>query len=141
MVQVYKSKIDLWLGAVLWVAIVLCFIPLLSAIPSGTPGEILMAVITMLVGAGIPLWLIANTRYILSDTDLLIKSGPFRWRLALGDIHNISPTRNPFSSPALSLDRLKIDYGHYQSVMISPKNKTEFLQDLEARRLRFIAGN
>lgn len=135
MVRVYKSKVDLWLGALLWLSIVMCFIPLVSVIPAGTKGEIAMAIITLLVGAGIPLWLMLTTCYILSDTNLLVKSGPFRWQLALKDIHHVAPTRNPLSSPALSLDRLKIDYGHYQSLMISPKNKTEFMQDLEARCL------
>ena len=35
---------------------------------------------------------------------------------------------NPISSPALSLDRLEISYGSQKKIMISPKDKTGFLQ-------------
>ncbi|HCS65703.1 MAG TPA: hypothetical protein DIW64_17495 [Cellvibrio sp.] len=42
--------------------------------------------------------------------------------------------RNLVGLPALSLDRLEIDYGRGQSIMISPKQKSKFLQHLAARR-------
>jgi hypothetical protein len=46
----------------------------------------------------------------------------------------VVPTRNPLSSPALSLDRLHIRYGGSRmGIMISPVNKAVFLQDLAAR--------
>jgi hypothetical protein len=44
-------------------------------------------------------------------------------------------TRSPLSSPALSLDRIRIDYGKGKSVMISPLNKADFLLELQSRNV------
>ncbi len=57
----------------------------------------------------------------------------FRWKININDITRIEPTHNPLSSPALSLDRLKIYYmkdGRVATVMISPKDKEGFLNIL-----------
>ena len=58
----------------------------------------------------------------------------FRWRIPLDQIIEVYPTHNPLSSPALSLDRLRINYkrpsGKTWWVMISPKEKEQFLDDL-----------
>ncbi|WP_171258493.1 PH domain-containing protein, partial [Acinetobacter pittii] len=57
----------------------------------------------------------------------------FRWKININDITRIEPTHNPLSSPALSLDRLKIYYrkdGRVATVMISPKDKESFLNTL-----------
>jgi hypothetical protein len=40
----------------------------------------------------------------------------------------VEETRNPLSSPALSLDRLKITYGNGKRIMISPADKIGFLK-------------
>jgi hypothetical protein len=53
---------------------------------------------------------------------------------AVLDITAITPTSNPLSSPALSLDRLRIDYGKGRSVMISPRDKQGFLGAMESAR-------
>ncbi|MFQ5610075.1 MAG: PH domain-containing protein [Woeseiaceae bacterium] len=43
----------------------------------------------------------------------------------------MQPTRNPLSSPALSLDRLKITYGpKNRKVLVSPADKESFVQAL-----------
>jgi hypothetical protein len=44
--------------------------------------------------------------------------------------------RLPGMAPALSLDRLRIDYGDGRSLMISPADKQGFLCDFAARRAR-----
>ncbi len=80
------------------------------------------------------IWLLAGTRYTLTDSDLRVRCGPFRWRVALAEILSVTPTRNPLSSPAPSLDRLCIEYGSGKSIMISPKDKEAFLDELELRR-------
>ena len=63
-----------------------------------------------------------------------VSDGPIRWRVRLDSIEEVVPTRNPLSSPALSLDRLRIRYsGSRMGIMISPENKAIFMQDLAAR--------
>ena len=51
----------------------------------------------------------------------------------MGGIREVRPTTNPLSAPALSLDRLRIDYeegGRVRSLLVSPKDKEGFLQEL-----------
>ena len=45
----------------------------------------------------------------------------------VADIIDVTETRNPLSSPALSLDRLRIRYGADKHIMVSPDDKTGFL--------------
>ena len=92
------------------------------------------AAATVLVAAGIPAWIFTTTRYELSRETLVVRSGPFRWNICLAEIKSITPTHNPLSSPALSLDRLRIEYGQGRAVMISPNNKVAFLRALETYR-------
>lgn len=50
----------------------------------------------------------------------------------MGEISEVRPTHNPLSSPALSLDRLHVQYGpgFLKAVMISPADREGFLEDL-----------
>lgn len=131
--SVYTSKIDSWLLAVLLGVAGACVfegVRMVNARPSGWMG----AVFLVLVGIGFPLWLLLSTRYILTTTELQVRGGPFRWNVPLNAITHVAPTRSLVSSPALSLDRLRINYGRGRSIIISPKDKEAFLRDLEERR-------
>jgi hypothetical protein len=46
----------------------------------------------------------------------------------------MTESRSPFSSPALSLDRLQIDYGAGKSILISPADKEGFIEAIEECR-------
>lgn len=140
MEQIYSSKIDTWLAIILIGAAMLCLCAFLFSLRTGSTLAVLTTLPALIIGVGLPLWLMNRTLYTLNDDDLLVQSGPFKWRVPLRDISAISPTRNPLSSPALSLDRLRIDYGQGQSLMISPKRKQQFIRSLESRRLRLGLG-
>jgi len=134
---VFRSKIDWWLLTILMGAVVVCFavaVEARNAIPEYgllTSGLIIGACI---LGGALPLWIVFSTKYAMSDETLEIECGPFRWTVRIKDIEKIEATRNPLSSPALSLDRLRIDYGQGRAVMISPENRHQFLHQLEGRR-------
>jgi len=134
MEQVYTSKIDTWLGVVLVGAVAACLVAFVLCLRTGSVLAIVATLPVLLIGAALPIWLMTSTNYTLSNSSLLVKSGPFKWQVPIEQITNITPTSNPLSSPALSLDRLRIDYGRGQSIMISPKNTSQFIQDLETRR-------
>ncbi|QQO05935.1 PH domain-containing protein [Luteimonas sp. MC1750] len=93
-----------------------------------------MAAFIVVIGVGLPIWLLLSTRYTLEPRQLRVQSGPFKWHIKVADITSITPSSNALSSPALSLDRLRIDYGSGRSLMISPRNKERFLRDIEAAR-------
>src|SRR5690606_38964304 len=130
---VYRSKLDWWLGALLGFAILMSFGYAIGMLVGGGGQMWWAALITLLVGGIFPLWILLSTRYTLDDEVLTVQSGPFRWRVPIAELTDIRPTSNPLSSPALSLDRLRIDYGR-KSIMISPKNKEHFLAEIEKRR-------
>lgn len=134
MAQVYTSKIDTWLVLVLLTAVIACLVAFGLSFRTGSVVNVVATLPAILIGAGLPIWLMVSTRYILDDSILLVKSGPFKWQVEVEQITSITPTSNPFSSPALSLDRLLIEYGRGKSIMISPKDKGQFILDLEARR-------
>lgn len=75
--------------------------------------------------------LFSTTYYVVQDTQLIVKSGfIFHTRIDILSITKISETNNILSSPALSLDRLEIRYQPRSNVVISPKDKQNFLQHL-----------
>ena len=93
----------------------------------------MVSLLTFLMAA-FTAWLPFSASYTLTATDLLVRAAFFRWRVPLDQIIEVFPTHNPLSSPALSLDRLRVNYqrpsGRTWWVMISPKEKKQFLDDL-----------
>jgi len=64
----------------------------------------------------------------------LDESGSLKRVVQIAAITGITPTSSSLSSPAVSLDHLILSYDKRASVMISPKYKDPFLDDLEALR-------
>lgn len=102
-------------------------------------GAIILTAITgpwfaLLIPVAIAIFLVLmllKTYYEIDGKILRIHGGLFfRQEIRVTDILSIKETNNPLSSPALSLDRLEIRYGKYKWVLISPKKKDEFIQEL-----------
>jgi len=131
----FSTKIDGWLIPIVVLSVGGLVAALLAVLVLETPWPI--RVLTAAVTAAVILLLFAvfkNTYYTVRDDALRIVSGPFRWTVPLADIRDITPTRNPLSSPALSIDRLKISYGNKKFVLISPDDKDGFLRTVERAR-------
>ena len=128
----FVSKVDGWVIPVMLVAIGGMIWALLSVMITETPWlvRIATAAVTVLV-LGLLVSLFTRTHYTIADGELRVVSGPFRRTIPLSAITSIEPSRNPLSSPALSLDRLKISYGNKKYVLISPADKTGFLSAIE----------
>jgi hypothetical protein len=75
--------------------------------------------------------------YEITTSTLEIHSGILlHYRISLSSIVCVVPTRNPLSSPAWSLDRLRIDYlknGKKRFILISPKDQKAFLREVVER--------
>ena len=50
--------------------------------------------------------------------------------IEINTIRKITETYNPLSSPAASIDRIEIFYNKFDGVLISPKKKKEFIEDI-----------
>ncbi|MBB3101772.1 PH domain-containing protein [Azomonas macrocytogenes] len=132
----YKSKVDTGFAAILLViAIVSLYITwLLTQAPN--PPLWFIPTVTLFLGAVLPLWVLRATRYSINNDALLIVSGPFRWTVPFSQIKDVAPVRARCSSysPALSLDRLRIEYADDKTLLVSPENRDQFLKDLQERR-------
>lgn len=125
----FRSKIDWWLLLIFVVITANIIFKIYQEVHHSSIGtnfsHLMIYSLVILV-----IWLpVFNTYYVVENNTLIIKSLVFRWKINMNDITQIEPTHNPLSSPALSLDRLKISYmknGRIAKVMISPKDKEGF---------------
>ena len=130
--QWYRSKVD-W-----WIALVLCVLPVVSAVVpialvlDGKTSELPWGIGGILFVGAIYFGLVFPMRYGLNDTHLLVRFGACCQRIPLVDILEVRSTHTPLSSPALSLDRLHVQYGQsfFKAVMISPADRNRFLDEL-----------
>ena len=125
--QVFESKVDTWLLAVLLITILVCLYAGYVLIKGKRP---IVAVLTLGIGSFLPIWLLFSTQYKVTDGILYISSGPSSYVIPVSSISGVRETKNSRSSPALSLDRLEISYGNGQKVLVSPKEKEKFLSTL-----------
>jgi hypothetical protein len=132
---VFKSKVDAWLGGLLGVqgiALAGVGLALLVYGPGGRISIVMAAV--LLAGATLVASTLAWTQYSFDDVTLVVRSGPFAWRVPIWEVTGVKPMNQMLSGPALSRDRLQIDYGEDRSILVSPADKQGFLAALEARR-------
>jgi PH (Pleckstrin Homology) domain-containing protein len=133
--QWYRSKVD-W-----WIALLLCLPPVASIavcvalVLDGKISELPWGIASVLLVLGVYFGLIFPMWYGLDDTHLLVRFGICRRRIPLADVLEVHPTHNPLSSPALSLDRLRVRFGQgfFKAVMISPVDRNRFLDELAKR--------
>jgi hypothetical protein len=129
----FRSKVDRWFTVVTIASSIICIGAFVATAIMGSLLSALVLSPVLLVAVILPVWVWRSTYYLLGERDLHIRSGPFRWTIPLDEIHGVAPTRSPLSSPALSLDRLRIDYGQGKSIMISPADQSTFITRLEEK--------
>jgi hypothetical protein len=121
--RVFKSKIDWWFGLIL-------VYPIFLSIKAMLEGEWL-GLLGLAAVVGFILFLSKTTQYIINENQLIVKS---TWivneRIDISKITKVEKSNSILSSPALSLDRLLVRYNKYDEVLISPKEKKEFLDEL-----------
>ena len=124
--KIYKSKIDTWLLLVLLVSTFSCIVAAYAIMQQGSVVGTIIGLLIITLGAGLPLWILVSTKYVVSDDSILVRSGSFSWSIQISSISSVQETRNPLSSPALSLDRMQLEYDAGKKMMISPADKAGF---------------
>lgn len=121
--KVFKSKIDWWFGLLLVYPI---FMSVKSMLFGEWVGLLGLSIVVVLI-----LFFSKTTRYIINDNQLIVMSTWIVYeRIDISKITKIEKTNSILSSPALSLDRIRIRYNKYDEVLISPKVKKEFIDEL-----------
>jgi hypothetical protein len=122
MQKVFPSKIGL--EFVLPMGLVFSSVVFLTASSNNTVAQGIL-LFTMLA----VIHLLTNTNYTVDVEQLIIKCGfLYKKTLDINTIRKISKTNDPMSAPAASLDRLRIDYGKYDHILVSPREKAAFVQ-------------
>ena len=101
-------------------------------ISNGFNANTILAFSAMVVLYGFILHMFFNTTYKIEKEKLYIKCGFFNYNpVNIGEMKKVSKSSNIISSPAASFDRIEITYGKFDELIISPKHKTKFVEDLQ----------
>ena len=76
-------------------------------------------------------YLMVSIKYEINESQLIIHQAMGKMVIDINTIKSIEPTHTIVSSPAASLDRLRINYNKYDEVIVSPRRKEEFIRQLQ----------
>jgi hypothetical protein len=126
----FKSKVDLWVRLLIIAMLIgdVVLIVVLAMDTAVSPAEKTGGILVFIALMALIAWLALRTYYAVDKNVLRVVAGPFRWKIPIDQITSVTPTRTLLSSPAMSLDRLKIEYGKLRPVIVSPADKKGFLR-------------
>lgn len=122
--RIYRSKIGL--GLVAFVGIVLLIVFAIMIVNQIWVGFLINLITTLFIA-----YTLLTTQYTINKNKIRIQCGFLYYEtLTINNIISITETRNPLSSPAASLDRLELKLKNSYSILISPKEKNEFIDHI-----------
>lgn len=126
MITKYSSKIGIEI-------ILIAYLPFISLFYFVYSEFNLIGTIVIVVLFVFITYLLLSTVYTINNNSkkLVVKSGYFYRKIDIEHIKTIKKSKSWISSPALSIDRIEISYNKYDSVLISPKNREQFIQELQ----------
>jgi hypothetical protein len=128
----FPTKVDVWLLLVIAGALVATLASVYTAYRTD-PAEARFALLIGGATWALVAALCVPCDYTLAEDRLIVRGGILRYRIPYADITDIAPSREIWSAPALSLQRVKISYGRFESVLISPRERERFIAELEKR--------
>ncbi len=129
MSKTYNSKFSY--GLIILVSIVFLGSPILNLVRGNagiysTTTSLVSTIILSLI-----IHMLLATTYKIEEHKLKIKCGFFNYKpVKINQITEIRKSNNIKSSPAPSFDRIEIKYGAFNSILISPQNKFEFIRHI-----------
>jgi Bacterial PH domain len=131
--MIYKSKKDTWIIVVI-VASMLATVLAGAALILFTPEIWLRSIGLVIIFASlIPILLTTPVSYTIDGYNLHVRGGYQHWTIPLQNILAVRPSSNWIASPALSMDRLEIEYKDWEGtsfLLISPERTDQFLNEL-----------
>lgn len=124
-----RSKVDAVLVVPAVVGLGLPLLLVIGGLAEGRPLAGAVIPIILLIAIA-PLFLIS---YQINDDEIIVRQGWLRWRMRLERIQVLKATRQMWSAPALSLDRIEIRTDRGLWLMVSPADKAAFVAAIRAR--------
>jgi hypothetical protein len=129
MAIIHRSKIDY---SLLLISVFPIFIAGFFMVFMGKSTILILGIFLMILAVFIALSLF-NIYYVIAANELKIKAGFFNYNpILIKDIKEIKITNSLLSSPAASLDRILLRYNKFDEIILSPKDKFQFVKDLIA---------
>jgi Bacterial PH domain len=136
--RIYRSKVDGKIAFIIGLSLVVLVVAGVT-VPDQRHGTALALQAVFLLCLALCVWTLLGTYYVIDATVLVAHSGPFHWTVPLREIRSVRSTRDVRSGPALSFDRLRIEFGNPPRVLlVSPRHKDEFLADLVSRGVQGV---
>ncbi len=125
----YPSKISYPL--LITVLIIFFCTPIFNFIKSGISFDLVLISSFLIIVFGFVVHIFFGTAYIIEGNKLKVRCGFKSYPpIVINEIKEIRKTNNMISAPAASFDRIAIKYGKFEEIIISPKNKFEFVKHL-----------
>lgn len=125
MKKVYKSKIGFEIIIPILIILAFGFKNIMNE-PKVSPIILLILVLAFIT------YMLTSIKYTIENQNLNIKAGfLINQNINIMNIESIKKSKNILSSPAASLDRLEIIENNKNSILISPKNKIKFIEELK----------
>ncbi len=128
----FYSKKDIGLGMVIWIPLIASLFSLGFVVINNKlhllPSFIIILFINLFFAY---LWF--GTYYIFRESYLYVRCGPFRGRISYDKIIALKESHDPSSAAACSLKRIEIRYGKYDTALVSPKKRNEFINEIKDR--------
>ncbi len=124
----FRSAVDAWFYGLAISLPIAIFCAAISTAPNVNSTMTVLILLVLAAIALIPAWLLLSTYYRVDSAILRVQAGPFSWSVPLEQIRAVTASRTWLSSPALSTNCLKIDYGKQRSILVSPKKRVAFIE-------------
>ena len=125
MKKVYKSKIGFEIIIPILIILAFGFKNIINE-PRVAPIILLIFVLAFIT------YMLTSIKYTVENQNLNIKAGfLINQNINIMNIESIKKSKNILSSPVASLDRIEIIENNKNSILISPKNKIEFIEELK----------
>ncbi len=136
----FRSQVDRWLIWLFFLVSLLLAISWILVLVDSSSSPATKVFVSLIASVLLPfiLWVYWGTKYRLTETHLLVRSGPFSRKILLDSITEVEPVRSLQSCPALSRNRFLIRYDRFATVMISPEDRACFLKELAVRAPHLI---
>lgn len=136
----YRSKVDFIPVLLLLLTVFLVDTAAMGfAVPVMASVDNLAPYALFLVASFIPILLAfaaIPVRYHVGPREIVVQSGVMRWTIPLGDLHRATVMRGIRPAPALSIERIRLDYqkgDRVRALYVSPVEQRAFLAALVQR--------